>query len=126
MTKDSGVGYCRPPVSTRWPKGTSGNPAGRPKKRRLRYADILDEILGQELTVTEKGRSRRVTVLEAIIHQLMHKANAGNASAGRVLQRYLAHAKQIPNYKIVEPMDPQKAHALYTKMIAASSDHDWE
>lgn len=127
MTKNSYVvGYRRPPVSTQWPKGTSGNPAGRPKKSRKRIADILDGILGQELTVTENGRSRRVTVLGAIIHRLMHKASAGNASAGRVLQRYLGFARLIPNYEIVEPMDPQEAAAIYAKMIAAIDDDDGE
>lgn len=116
------VGYGRPPVSTRWPKGISGNPAGRPKKGRKRVADILEEVLGQELIITEKGISRQVTVLEAIVHRLMHKANAGNASARRVLQRYLAHAKQIPNYKIVKPMDSREAAAIYAEMVKCSND----
>lgn len=116
------VGYGRPPVSTRWPKGTSGNLAGRPKNRRKRFADILDEILGQELTVTENGQSRRGTVFEAIVRRLMHKANAGNASARRVLQLYLAFGKQIPNYEIVKPMDSREAAAIYAEMVKRSSE----
>ncbi len=119
MTKNSYVvGYGRTPVATRWPKGTSGNPAGRPKKRRKRAVEILEEILGQEVTVTENGRSRSVTVYEAIVLRLMHKANAGNASAGQVLQLYLAHAKRIPSYEIVEPMDSSQAAALYAAFVA--------
>ena len=33
MSKDNKIGYARPPKSTRWQKGQSGNPKGRPKTK---------------------------------------------------------------------------------------------
>ncbi len=74
------VGYCRPPASTRFKKGKSGNPKGRPKNRRR---DIpYDMLLGQMVTVCEDGRERRITAAEAFILQLTKKGLEGdNASA---------------------------------------------
>ena len=59
------VGYGKTPVSTRFSKGKSGNPRGRPKgsKRQPPY----DTILGQLVTVREDGCERRLTAAEAFL-----------------------------------------------------------
>ena len=48
------VGYGRPPRATQFQPGKSGNPKGRPKGSRS-VADILREIIGQKIKVTENG-----------------------------------------------------------------------
>ncbi|HVR90387.1 MAG TPA: DUF5681 domain-containing protein [Novosphingobium sp.] len=80
-TSDEAVGYKRPPAATRFAKGRSGNPRGRPKNRRR---DIpYDTVLGQMVTIREDGRERRVTAAEAFILQLTRKGLQGDSAAAR-------------------------------------------
>lgn len=75
------VGYRRPPKSTQFQKGRSGNPRGRPKnrKRGLPY----DHVLGQIVTVREDGREKRVTAAEAFLLHLTKKGLEGDSASAR-------------------------------------------
>jgi hypothetical protein len=75
------VGYGKPPALTRFQKGQSGNPRGRPKARRrdLPY----DLLLGQMVTIREEGRDRRVTAAEAFLLHLTKKGLAGDSASAR-------------------------------------------
>jgi hypothetical protein len=53
MSKDYDVGYGRPPKKSRFKKGTSGNPSGRPCGKRLSNPnEILIKLLSKEMTAT--------------------------------------------------------------------------
>lgn len=75
------VGYKQPPVSTRFPKGRSGNPKGRPKARHRELP--YDAVLGQMVTIREDSRERRVTAAEAFLLQLTRKGLQGDGAAAR-------------------------------------------
>ena len=75
------VGYGRPPTATRFRKGQSGNPRGRPRGRRREIP--YDHLLGQMVTVREDGRERRITAAEAFILQLTKKGLAGDSASAR-------------------------------------------
>ena len=70
---DDAVGYGRPPKSTRFKKGQSGNPRGRPKGSRPVGA-VLQDILGQRIAVTENGKTRRLPALEVMLRRLANDA----------------------------------------------------
>lgn len=78
---DESVGYKRPPAATRFTKGRSGNPRGRPRNRRREVP--YDTVLGQMVTIREDGRERRVTAAEAFILQLTRKGLQGDSAAAR-------------------------------------------
>ena len=75
------VGYCRPPSSTRFKKGQSGNLRGRPRSR---LRDVpYDGLLGRMVTIREDGRDRRVTAAEAFLLHLTKRGLEGDSAAAR-------------------------------------------
>ena len=91
-----GIGYKRPPEATRFKKGQSGNPKGRPRARHRQVP--YDSVLGQMVTVREDGRERRITAAEAFILQLTQKGLAGDSAAARASLAAIeeARAKRTP------------------------------
>lgn len=82
---DYEVGYGKPPTSTRFKPGESGNPRGRPKKsvpRRETDAEILRRIGDELIEIKGVRRSRREWELIA----LQAKACSGHVAAARHLQ----------------------------------------
>jgi hypothetical protein len=78
-----GVGYRNPPKASRFTKGQSGNPKGRPKgsKTSIPY----DAVLGRKVTITENGRPRQVTAAEAFLLSLAKGGLKGDASQADLL-----------------------------------------
>jgi hypothetical protein len=88
MTKSS-VGYRKPPKHTRFAKGVSGNPRGRPKgSRNLRT--LLDTELDRPITIREQGgRSRKLSKAEALIKRMVNTALEGDLRAHKlILEQY--------------------------------------
>lgn len=78
------AGYGRPPERTRFAKGTSGNPKGRPKDAR-NLATLLGEVLAERVAVTRNGRRRTITKREAIITELVDMSAAADLKAMALL-----------------------------------------
>jgi hypothetical protein len=97
----SDVGYARPPKSGQFTKGRSGNPKGRPRGSR-NIASILDEVIREKVRVSENGRVRLISKLEAIMRQLTTKALTGDLKA---IKEVLA-LKQI--FEAVHDQDPRE------------------
>lgn len=81
---DYAVGYGRPPPETRFQKGKSGNPRGRPKGSKS-LSQLLTEKFAQRVTVQENGTSRQMGMLEVLVHKLINDAARGNLRATRLV-----------------------------------------
>lgn len=83
---DDQVGYGRPPKRTRFQKGKSGNPSGRPKKTPLQQ-ELFRKELSRRVTITEGGRSQRITKGELLARQVVTRAIKGESTALRMMLR---------------------------------------
>lgn len=88
------VGYRKPPKHSRFQPGRSGNPSGR-SKGKMNLATVLARELAERVTITERGRTRTITKLEATVKQLVNSAATGNPRAMQLLMT-LARAETAP------------------------------
>ena len=84
--------YRKPPVHTRFKKGQSGNPRGRPAKN---LPALLAAALNEKVTVTENGKRRQVTKREAVIAELVNKSASAELRGHQDADRHAAgHRKK--------------------------------
>ena len=84
MRSSSDVGYGKPPKNTRFTKGVSGNPHGRPKGSR-NVAAVFAKTLREKVVINEHGQRKTITKLEAAIKQFVNKAAGGDLRALQML-----------------------------------------
>jgi len=112
-----GVGYGRPPKTSQFKPGQSGNPRGRPKGAK-NEATILREIMTRNIEIREGGRARKISVLAAILLRFAESALKGDAkSATFLLNRYGAvkGAEEAPESN----QDDEKILAEFVKSVEA-------
>jgi hypothetical protein len=78
------IGYGKPPPHTRFKKGQSGNPRGRPAGAK-NLKTLLSEALNEMVVVTENGGRRKVTKRRAIITQLVNRSATADFRAIKIL-----------------------------------------
>ena len=86
MAKDTEnqVGYKTPPKESRFKKGRSGNPSGRPRKV-PGIPELLTKVSKQKVLTNGKNGSKYMTKLEASLTQLANKAASGDLKAAKIL-----------------------------------------
>lgn len=89
--RDYEVGYQRPPRSSQFQPGQSGNPDGRKKKKVKSIGENVVEIFEEPVSILLDNKPVRMSKLEAILHSTFQKAARGDA---RALQTLLSLAQQ--------------------------------
>ena len=78
---DYDVGFGKPPKSGQFKKGTSGNPAGAPSKRKRKPVDVV-AILNESIEVKTSGGRKKMPAFEVGVRQLVQRGlKQGNLSA---------------------------------------------
>ncbi|MGY3238687.1 MULTISPECIES: DUF5681 domain-containing protein [unclassified Bradyrhizobium] len=102
------VGYGKPPVATRFQKGRSGNPSGKPKKvpKLLDPGKLLAAIDNEEITVVDQGKRTRMTKAEIQFRQSFAKAIRGDLGTARLVvkmatQYFASEARDASGYELI-------------------------
>lgn len=93
------VGYCQPPVANQFPKGVSGNRAGRPKSKAPApdpgpalghlIQDAVLKVMGEWVTFEESpGRRQSMPRAEALVRELIDRAAYDHRSAKLVFEMF--------------------------------------
>jgi len=101
--RDYEVGYGKPPRHTRFRKGQSGNPRGRPPGAK-NLKTLLNDALNEPVIVTENGGRRKLTKRQAIIKQVVNQSTKGDWPAIKIL---LGLVREIENQS--DPASPESS-----------------
>jgi hypothetical protein len=82
--RDYEVGYGKPPRHSRFRRGQSGNPRGRPAGSK-NLATLVSEALNEWVIVVENGGRRKISKREAIIKQLVNRSAKADWRAIKIL-----------------------------------------
>ena len=82
--RDYAVGYGKPPRHTRFEKGRSGNPKGRPSGSK-NMSTLFTEALNETVIIAENGGRRKISKRQAIVKQIVNKAAKGDWRCTKLL-----------------------------------------
>ena len=119
---------------TRFVKGTSGNPKGRPKAASKSSTSAFDIVMDQTLVVTRNGVACELTVDEALQQRTYQDAIAGARSARRAVLKMIAKREQwlavhMPRkprvtFEIVHEYDPPHIDNILLMLGIATADEE--
>ena len=102
-----------PPGHTRFKPGQSGNPSGRPKGS-TNLQIILERELRKFVSITENGRTRRMTKQEVMVRRLVHDAIKGEYRAVDLLLKLARPALNHEGEHVSETFAMPSKEALKT------------
>jgi Family of unknown function (DUF5681) len=80
-------GYKNPPKDSRFKKGKSGNPRGRPKGRRTSVSYLFRKVASEQIEIEVDGGKVMMTHLEALLRRIQMMALNKDAGAARLLDQ---------------------------------------
>lgn len=99
------VGYGKPPASTRFKPGTSGNAKGRPKNRK-NLKTLIRQALTAKISIREGSSNRRVSKIEGVVLRQLESALKGEDRAA------MAVIKMAMQMGLLEDAQPEVAEAV--------------
>jgi hypothetical protein len=124
--RDYEVGYGKPPPHTRFKKGQSGNPRGRPAGAK-NLKTLLTDALNEPVVVTENGGHRKITKRQAIVTQLVNRSATADWRAIKILFDILRDIEvqteaASPETSAFTAADEKVIEQLRTRFLKANAD----
>ena len=125
--KNYEIGFARPPKHSRFQKGRSGNPAGRPKGAK-NLKTIMKEVAFETISVKENGRVRTMPRVEAVARQLGNKAATGDPKASSEFLRQVHACSDEQDLVVDSPTEREEGwiNSLVVRMKRLSSQEPSE
>ena len=104
------VGYCRPPVRTRFQAGSGGNRKGRRKTSELDLGAVYQDVSAELISAKLNGRPKKLSRLEGTVARQVDLALKGNTRAARaILERAFKHgfAKKAIQKSYIDIVGPK-------------------
>jgi hypothetical protein len=120
------IGYKRPPKSTQFKPGQSGNPKGRPRQKKQSALQTIEEmfvsIMNEIVEVAEDGRRKRINKMELLLRSVLAQGFKGHNASMKILFALLAEhfSREKCEARIDEaesggPMSLEEARKVFLK-----------
>lgn len=122
MSGDYEVGYGKPPAKTKFQKGKSGNPSGRPKRKYRPEAplDFEKELIAElksPMTINEAGNKKTVTKLQGVAKAFVAQSFRNKA----IMMCLLNRIEKLPEGTFVDD-----GSEVYTFRVTQSQKDLWD
>ncbi len=111
MTDDDDVGYKKPPRLTRFEKGRSGNPKGRPKGTKNLKTDLQEE-LGELILIREGNVQKHLSKQRGIVKSQMAKALKGDTRAASLILGMIYRLLEVNAVEDADELTPDECTIL--------------
>lgn len=119
------IGYGKPPRSTQFKKGQSGNRKGRPMAR-TDISGLLAEALDEPIRITRGGVEKSVSKTRAVLTALVNRALQADPKALRLLSKLLAktgNLEHVSDYR--DPIRPIHSETRLTLVTSIACGRRW-
>jgi hypothetical protein len=104
MSKDNrkdGRKNNNPPDEHKFKKGQSGNPAGRPRKKKSTFDDEIKDVFGTEREVVIDGQPKVKSLRQLILEQVGVGAAKGDAQMIKLALPFMKSMDDAPELEIL-------------------------
>lgn len=120
MAKDKGnsssqFGYGKPPKSSQWKPGESGNPSGKSKKPKPKsMAKAFSDVFASPVKITQNGKTVTMMMGEVIAKKVVHRMLDADIDKLAPLLRALKSIGVFSNDELTQE-EPHEMEPIFTE-----------